>query len=86
MIFEPTGGVCAEAERVLKCLNKAVAANSDTSEVVVATRPWQRVGVDLLRGGCRSFHRRLSRRGGELGAGTNNMYSALSGLVPSSVL
>ena len=37
MIFESTGGVSAEAERVLKSLNKAVAANSDTSEVVVAT-------------------------------------------------
>jgi hypothetical protein len=31
MIFESTGGVSAEAERVLKSLNKAVAANSDTS-------------------------------------------------------
>ena len=49
MIFESTGGVSAEAERVVKCLNKAVAVNSDTSEVVVTTRFWQRIGIDLLR-------------------------------------
>ena len=43
----------------MKCLNKAVAVNSDTSEVVVATRFWQRIGIGLLRGSCRAFHRRL---------------------------
>jgi hypothetical protein len=64
MIFESTGGVSAEAERVIKCLNKAVAGNSDSSEVVVATRFWQRIGVDLLRGSCRSFRRRLGDEGG----------------------
>jgi len=64
MIFESTGGVSAEAERVIKCLNKAVAGNSDSSEVVVATRFWQRIGVDLLRGNCRSFRRRLGDEGG----------------------
>ena len=64
MIFESTGGVSAEAERVIKCLNKAVAGNSDSSEVVVATRFWQRIGVDLLRGNCRSFRRRLGDDGG----------------------
>ena len=63
MIFESTGGVSAEAERVIKCLNKAVAENSDSSVEVVATRFWQRVGVDLLRGSCRAFHRRVGRGG-----------------------
>ncbi len=48
-----------EADRVLKSLNKAVAGNTDTSETVVATRFWQRIGVDMLRGNCRAFHRRL---------------------------
>jgi len=66
MIFESTGGVSVEAERVLKCLNKAVAVNSDTSEVVVATRFWQRIGIDLLRGSCRAFHRRLVDKNGGL--------------------
>ena len=67
MIFESFGGVSVEAERVLKSLNKAVAGNTDTSETVVATRFWQRIGVDMLRGNCRSFQRRLVGRGGREG-------------------
>ena len=78
MIFESTGGVSAEAERVVKCLNKAVAGNSDASEVVVATRFWQRIGIDLLRGNCRSFHRRLAKGAGEGASG--DRFSALAGL------
>ena len=67
LIFESLGGVSCEAERVIKSLNKAVAANTDTSEEVVATRFWQRLGIDLLRGNCRAFQRRLpSKRYGEL--------------------
>ena len=81
MIFESTGGVSAEAERVIKCLNKAVAANSDSTEVVVATRFWQRIGIDLLRGNCRSFHRRVDNDRGELGASGLGLYfQTLSGL------
>jgi hypothetical protein len=67
LIFESFGGVSVEADRVLKCLNRAVASNSDTSETVVATRFWQRVGVDMLRGNCRAFHRRLVGRIGRDG-------------------
>ena len=79
MIFESTGGVSAEAERVLKCLNKAVAVNSDTSEVVVATRFWQRIGIDLLRGSARAFRRRLVDK--DVGANSARMgFSALAGL------
>ena len=63
LIFESTGGVSAEAEKVLKCLNKAVAGNSDSSEVVVATRVWQRIGIDLVRGSSRVFRRRLVDKG-----------------------
>ena len=59
MIFESFGGVSAEAEPVCKSLNKAVAVNIDSSEEVVATQFWQRVGVDMLRGSCRAFHRRI---------------------------
>ena len=67
LIFESLGGVSVEAERVIKSLNKAVAANTDSSEEDVATRFWQRLGIDLLRGNCRAFHRRLpSKRYGEL--------------------
>jgi len=59
MIFESFGGVSVEAERVIKSLNQAVAANTDTSQEVVATRFWQRVGVDILRGNSRAFARRI---------------------------
>ncbi len=80
IIFESTGGISVEGERVLKCLNKAVAVNSDASEVVVATRFWQRVGIDLLRGSCRSFHRRLVQKdaGGRPGGGLCAVLSGLS--------
>jgi len=77
MIFESTGGVSAEAERVVKCLNKAVAGNSDSSEVVVATQFWHRIGVDLLRGSCRSFGRRL---GDECGGGLLGNFYGVGGL------
>ena len=79
VIFESTGGVSAEAERVLKCLNKAVAVNSDASEAVVATRFWQRIGIDLLRGSCRAFQRRLSSVGMSEGIG-GGVWGGTSGL------
>ena len=79
MIFESTGGVSAEAERVIKCLNKAVAGNTDASEVVVATRFWQRIGIDILRGSCRAFQRRLvDKSTGEVDA--MRFYQGLAGL------
>jgi hypothetical protein len=79
MIFESTGGVSAEAERVVKCLNKAVAGNSDSSEVVVATRFWQRIGIDLVRGGSRAFHRRLVDKSADDGSGVR-YFQGVSGL------
>ena len=85
MIFESTGGVSAEAERVIKCLNKAVAGNSDSSEVVVATRLWHRIGIDLLRGSTRAFHRRLVDKGGE-DCGVSGFFLAAAGLAaPANV-
>ena len=67
LIFESLGGVSVEAERVIKSLNKAVAANTVSSAEEVANRFWQRLGVDLLRGNCRAFHRRLpGKRHGEV--------------------
>ena len=69
LIFESLGGVSVvEAERAIKSLNKALAANADSSKEEVATQFWQRLRVDLLRGSCRAFHRRLlSKRHGEVG-------------------
>ena len=40
-------------------MNKAVAVTTDSSDEVIATQFWQRVGVDILRGNCRAFHWRL---------------------------
>ena len=72
MIFESLGGVSSEAERVIKCLNQAVAENTDSLPGEIATRFWQRVSIDLQRAGHRAFSRRLgsgiSRHLGE-GAG-----------------
>ena len=79
LIFESFGGVSVEAHRVLKCLNKAVAVNSDVSEEVVATQFWQRVGVDILRGACRAFRRRV-RNGEDWGGLGASMDGALGGL------
>ena len=66
MIFESFGGVACEAERVIKSLNKAVAVNEDSSQEVVATLFWQRVGIDILRGNCRAFRRRVAGMVGDI--------------------
>eukprot|EP00973_Karenia_brevis_P030318 4181215-Karenia_brevis.AAC.1 len=60
MIFESLGGVSVEADRVIKCLNKAVASTTDSPEGEVATLFWHRLGVDLQRVGHRAFARRTA--------------------------
>eukprot|EP00973_Karenia_brevis_P062490 8688710-Karenia_brevis.AAC.1 len=60
MIFESLGGVSVEADRVIKCLNKAVASATDSPEGEVATLFWHRLGVDLQRIGHRAFARRTA--------------------------
>ncbi len=79
LIFESTGGVSVEADRVLKGLNKAVAENIDASEEAGATQLWQPLGVHLLRGACRAFHRRLVGRGADSGFDWGH-FAGLSGL------
>ena len=70
VIFESTGGVPAEAQKLRKCLTKAVAGNIGASEVVVAMRFWQRTGIDLLRDSARAFHiRRVDEGRGDCGVG-----------------
>ena len=68
LIFESFGGVSAEALRVLKGLNKAVAANSEFSHEDIAQRFWQRLGVDILRGNYRAFIRRVEGGGSRASA------------------
>ena len=65
MIFESLGGVSGEAERVIKSLNKAVAENTDTSEMEVATHFWHRLAIDIQRSGHRAFSRRVRQVDGE---------------------
>ena len=60
-------------------MNKAVAVNTDTAEVVVATQFWRRVGVDILRGNCRAFRRRLVG-GACQGEGRDNPFRGVLGL------
>ena len=63
MIFESLGGVSSEADRVIRCLNKAVAVNTDSSETEVATMFWQRLSIDLQRSAHRAFARRVRQPG-----------------------
>ena len=70
---------------MIKSLNKAVAANTGSSPEDVATWFWQRLGVDLLRGNCRAFHRRLpGKRHGEV-RGAFNLNGANGLLVAGGV-
>jgi len=62
-----------------KALNKAVSVNSDVSEMAIATRFWQRIGIDLLRGGCRAFQRRPLKKEVGVAAG-NSLFRVLAGL------
>ena len=61
---------------MLKCLNKAVAGNTDSSDEVVATRLWQRIGVDLIRGSSRAFRRRVVDRSVDEGSGVRYLQGA----------
>ena len=76
MIFESAGGVSAEADRALKFLTKAVAGNTDPSEEVVATRLWHCIGVDLLRGRCRAFQKRIANKGSDDGCSLRSLRGA----------
>lgn len=58
MIFESTGGVASEAEAVIKCLNRAVANNTNVPHSDVAQRFWQRISIDIQRAGHKAWVRR----------------------------
>ena len=62
IIFESSGGVASEAEKVIKCINRAVAENTDTPYGEVAQHFWQRLSVDIQRSGHRAFVRRAGER------------------------
>ena len=78
LIFESLGGVSLEADRVIKSMNRAVAANTDSPLGEVATRFWNKISVDIVRGSHRAFKRRTSNTGVSLGP--SNPFRHLSGL------
>jgi len=78
LIFESLGGVSLEADRVIKSMNRAVAANTDSPLGEVATRFWHKISVDIVRGGYRAFKRRTFNT--HVGSGPSNMFRHLGGL------
>ena len=76
MIFESMGGISAEVERVIKCLNKSVASNTDSPLGEVATHFWRRLSVDIQRFG----HRALARRMGGPADEAPSIFSSLQWL------
>ena len=60
IIFESSGGVASEAEKVIKCINRAVAENTDTPYGEVAQQFWQRLSIDIQRAGHRAYVRRMN--------------------------
>ena len=67
LIFESTGGVSSEAEKVIKCLNRAVAENTNTPYGEVAQHFWQRLSIDIQRAGHRAYARRATHKGTNVG-------------------
>ena len=63
LIFESLGGVSLEAERVIKSLNQAVAAATDSPYGEVATRFLQRLSVHIQRCQNRALMRRVVASG-----------------------
>ena len=80
LIFEFLGGVSLEAEKVLKSLNQAVAAATDSPYGEVATRFWQRVSIDIQRCQHRAFLRRVAKAGNFGSLGGRIVYGSLGGL------
>ncbi len=80
LIFESLGGVSMEAERVIKSLNQAVAAATDSPYGEVATRFWQRVSIDIQRCQHKAFVRRVVRAGGSEALGSRAAFGSLAGL------
>jgi hypothetical protein len=80
------GGVSVEAEKVIKSLNQAVAAATDSPYGEVATRFWQRVSIDIQRCQHRAFVRRVVREGGSEVLGYGTAFGSLGALeIPGGI-
>ena len=87
MIFQSTGGgVASEAEKVLKSLNRLVADKTNASHADVATRFWQRISIDLQRGGHRAWVRRVVGSEGGARDGMERVIEGVPGLEEPSGL
>ena len=80
LVFESTGGMAREAEKVLKCINRHVAVNTNTPSGEVARRLWKRLSVDLQRAGHRAFSRRLVGAAGPVTGGMSSVLRRIEGL------
>ena len=80
IVFESFGGMAREAERVLKCINRHVAVNTNTPPEEVARRLWERLSVDLQRAGHRAFARRTTTREFVVGGGMRGVLASIEGL------
>ena len=78
LIFESLGGVSLETDRVIKSMDRAVAANTDSPLGEVATRFWHKISVGIVRGSYRAFKRRTFDT--NMGSGPPNPFRHLSGL------
>ena len=75
-VFESAGGVSGEAAAVIKCMNRAVAENTNVPYGDVAQRFWQRLSIDIQRAGHRAFVRRA---GGGVGSGADGLEWVVNG-------
>ena len=80
IVFGSFEGTVREAERVLKCINRQVAINTNTPPEEVARRLWERLSVDLQRAGHRAFARRTTTREFVVGGGMRGVLASIEGL------
>ena len=78
--MESSGGIACEAEKVIKCINRAVAENTDTPYGEVAQYFWQRLSVDIQRMGHRAYARRTGDMTGGMGDGMEGVVDSVAGL------
>ena len=84
IVFESFGGMAREAERVLKCINRQVAVNTNTPPEEVARRLWERLSVDFQRAGHRAFAKREATREFVVGSGMRGVLAGIEGLIRPS--
>ena len=80
MVFESSGGVASETEKVIKSINRAVAENTETPYGDVAHYFWQRLSVDIQRAGHRAYARRARARDMKVGDWMGWVVDSVAGL------